>query len=365
MYLPQPILPQLAQAFSAPLSTSSLLVALTILGLGLASPLLGLLADRFGVKSLFLLTSGLLVICLTASSLAPSLELLLGLRFIQGLLLPGIMVLALTYAATTLTASDFQKVSSRYVALTVIGGLVGRILAAILTDLWNWRLAFGCAALLQLYLTVVAWHLPATSETQPRSFRNVLLGMKRHLYNPDIIGSILIGFCLFFAFQAVFTYMPIKLSSEPFFFGASLTSLLYLSFVFGVLGALSTPYFLRLYSNRRALILGFALLIIGNMMSLSLELWLLGLGLCILCFANWWVQSLAIAYIATSAHHDRASANALYLLFYYLGGSLGAFLPSLLYSHYGYTSAIVMGISSLLLGLFSTLFFTKGNDKGK
>ena len=104
--------------------------------------------------------------------------------------------------------------------------------------------------------------------------------------------------------------------------------------------------------------LGFALAILGNLLTLGTHLGIIFVGLLIVCFGNWLVQGLAVGYVATATRTDRAGANALYLLFYYIGGSLGGYLPGLAFPISGYSGVVVLSVAALTLGLLSAAFLT-------
>lgn len=92
LYLPQPILPLLAQEFGVDARTASLVVSIAILGIALAAPVIGVLSDRYGRRSILLLGSTLLAVASLASAWAPGLGFLLASRLALGLLLPTLLV---------------------------------------------------------------------------------------------------------------------------------------------------------------------------------------------------------------------------------------------------------------------------------
>lgn len=77
--------PALREAFDAPLHTAQWVLSAYVLALGVATPLAGFLGDRFGMRTIY--ASGLALFTLGSllCGLAPSLEMLIAARVLQGL----------------------------------------------------------------------------------------------------------------------------------------------------------------------------------------------------------------------------------------------------------------------------------------
>ena len=360
-YLPQPILPLVATDYGVTAQSASLVISATILGIALASPFVSLLAQKFAAKHLLLTSSLALTLITLASAFAPAFGLLVTLRFVQGLLLAILFAVSLSYVSESLPNEVMAGVAGRYVATTILGGMLGRILAGTFGDVLEWRYGFVLSALLYLVLVPLWLAQPKLkASAQPRG----ALGSLEHLKNPAILAGLAIGFFLFFAFQATTTYLPFKLAAPPFDLSTTVISLMYLSYAAGMVSSGLAGWLRRRFSLRLSFALGFGLALFGNLGVLTNSLTLTLAALLVLCFGNWIVQGLAVGYVATATQTDRAGANALYLLFYYLGGSLGAYLPGLFFEDFGYSGVIVTSIVALMLGLGSALFLLrpmKGN----
>lgn len=368
LYLPQPILPLLAQDFGVGVHSASLMITATIFGIALTAPLVGIVSDHFGRRSLLIGSSALLSLVTLGCAVAADFWLLLLLRFGQGLLLPGLFAVGVAYLADVLPAAVMGAVAGIYVAASVVGGMVGRVLAGALADTSGWRYGFVVAALLYALLLAVWWALPplraAVSRASGRSWAETVRGTVAHLRNRSILAGLLVGFCLFFAFQATFTYLPFRLERPPFSFGSTLIGLSYLTYTSGVIGSGVAGWFRRRAGLRTALFVGFALAIAGNLLALAPALSVLLPGLLVLCFGNWLVQGLALGHVATAAQNDRAGANALYLTLYYLGGSLGAFAPGYLFAALGYGGVVASSVAALGLGMIGVALLIR-NEQGR
>ena len=358
LYLPQPILPLLASEFGVDAKSAGLIISLTILGIGVSSPFIGVLSDRFGRKRILVGASSLLCLVMLGCALSASFGALLGLRFAQGLLLPGLFVVAVAYTSERLSKEAMARAAGLYVAATVLGGLAGRLLAGGFADLIGWRYGFGLSALFYLLLVFVWARQREGVGTLNRTLKDTLEGTLRHFRNRPLVGGLLVGFCLFFAFQATFNYLPFKLEAAPFNLSPTLISLAYLSFVAGMVSSSLAGRFRARFDLRTSFVIGFALAILGNLLTLGLNLGIIFAGLLVVCFGNWLVQGLAVGYVATATQTDRAGANALYLLFYYIGGSLGGYLPGFIFSVFGYGGVVGSSVVALSLGLASAALLT-------
>ena len=357
MYLTQAILPTLARDFGVSPSTASLTVSVLILGIAVSSLVVGPVSDRVGRKPL-------LVGCalgLSAPSLfcaaAPTLPLLLGGRLLQGLLIPGLTAVSVAYIAEEFAPERVKMWLGGYIAATVLGGLLSRVTGSFLTATVGWRWAFvaGAAVTLLLGALLLSLRPSARFSASPGLF-GAYGGMFTHLRTPRLVAGFSVGFALFFAFTAVFTYLPFYLEGPPFRFSQTATGLIYLVYTAGIVSSpLSSPLAAR-WSQRGVMIVSLTLVLLGNLGTLTAQPTLLIASLVLLCFGNFAAQGTATAFVATEAERYRGGSSALYLFAYYVGGGLGAFIPGLLLPRYGWHGVLVSTTLALLLGLSAAYF---------
>jgi MFS family permease len=102
----------------------------------------GGLADRGGLVGPFLGGLGLFAIGLAGSGLAPSMELLVGARFIQGVGAGGIPPIAYVAIGRSLPERLRPQMFAVLSTAWVVPGLVGPAIAGIVADLAHWRWVF-------------------------------------------------------------------------------------------------------------------------------------------------------------------------------------------------------------------------------
>ena len=97
LYVTQPLLPLFTRIFHEPKSIVGLTVSAATLGVALSAPIMGTLAERFNRKRvIFAATIALSMPTLLAAT-SPGLRTLVFWRFLQGLSLPGVFAITITY----------------------------------------------------------------------------------------------------------------------------------------------------------------------------------------------------------------------------------------------------------------------------
>ncbi|MGO4726956.1 MULTISPECIES: MFS transporter [unclassified Inquilinus] len=151
-----PMLAPLADAFAATPEAAARLVSAYALAYAAAAPFAGRLADRIGRRRVLLPALLLSALDGVALTLAPTLEVAIGLRLIGGLasaaLIPGAFALV-----ADLVPAERQTAAMGRVALGMTAGIAaGPALAGILTEAWGWRAPFLATAAVALGLFAVA-----------------------------------------------------------------------------------------------------------------------------------------------------------------------------------------------------------------
>ena len=237
-----------------------------------------------------------------------------------------------------------------YIGGTALGGMLGRLLSGLLSDLGGWQLALGgIASLGLLALVVFVWLLPPSRHftAQPLSLRILLANFRLHLGNPVLRGLFLQGFLLMGGFVALFNYIGFRLAGEPFGLSSTLIGLLFVVYLGGIFSAGWAGRLVPRFGARQVLRGGVALMLIG--VGLCATSWLvsivLGLGLFTLGFFA--AHAVASGQVGSHAKGARAQASALYLCAYYLGSSVVGYGAGYVWDHAGW-----LPLMTLLAALF-------------
>jgi YNFM family putative membrane transporter len=287
-------------------------------------------------------------------ALAPTFGLLLACRALQGLCIPGLTAVAVAYLGERFPPHRLGALVGGWIAATVAGGLTGRVFSGLITSLLGWRAAFVFfAAVTLLCAAAMAVALPRDPARASPGWAVAYQGMFAHLRDRSLVGAFLIGGTLFFGFIGVFTYLPYYLSAPPFALPPALVSLLYLVYLAGVV---VSPLAGRLSARvpRRALMaVGLAVAMLGVLGTLAPSLPLIIVALLVLCTGMFTAQAVAPAYVNATARAAKGGASALYLMSYYVGGTLGAALPGVAWQTLGWPGVVAVCLAALLVALLA------------
>jgi len=342
LYMPQALLPVLAQDFAVGAAEISALITASTLAIALTAPFTGALADVLGRRRVVTAAMIALTVPTVLIALAPDVPALIALRFVQGLLIPPIFVVIVAYIGEEWPRAEVPGIVGLYVAGSSLGGVSGRLVTGILADLFGWRGAFaGVAAITLAAAAGVVLMLPREQKFSPsQGITASLRQMLRHLRNGQLLATYAVGFGVLFNFIATFTYVSFHLAAPPYGFSPSLLGAIFITYL---AGTLVTPLAGRAVNRfgRR----GFVLATIGVWMSGVLLLLLpqlpaiiTGLTICATC--GMLCQAISTGAVPAIASDGRSSAVGLYVTAYYVGGSLGAALPGLAWERGGWPAAV-------------------------
>jgi MFS transporter, YNFM family, putative membrane transport protein len=344
LYSPQALLPALAREFGAGAAEISTIMTASALAIALTAPFTGAIADVLGRKRVITAAMLAVVVPMAGAALAPDVEALIAWRFVQGLLLPPIFAVTVAYIGDEWPPAEVAGVAGIYIAGSSLGGFCGRFLPGLLGDLIGWRGAFlALAALSFLGAITLALLLPrekgfVRSEGLAASGRQML----QHLRNPQLVATYAIGFGVLFNFIAVFTYVSFHLAAPPYDFSSTLLGAIFVTYLAGTAIVPATGWMMARLGRRRFTLAVLAAWACGALLMLAspLAAILAGLTLCAMC--GMLCQTIATGYVTASAREGRSSAVGLYVTAFYVGGSMGAFLPGLAWEQAGWAGAVAM-----------------------
>jgi len=361
MYVPQAILPELATEFGIGEAQTGLSISALIGSLAIASLFIGPISDRLGRKPVILTATFLAGLPPLLAPFVNEWWQLLTIRSLQGLLIPGILSVAIAYIAEDFPEEQKRLVIGGYIAATVAGGLLCRVLSGIITFYFSWQIAFVFSGLVLLLSACALIDLPKSKSFKaPQTLQASFLGMFSHLKNPKLLTGFLTGFALFFAFIAIFSYLPFYLSEPPFSFSELAIGFVYIVYAAGIVSSPLAGYFAKRFGLLPIILLGLAILIAANVVSAIPNTTVLIVSLTLITFGNFIAQSGATSYVATEAMDFKAGASALYLFCYYIGGGLGAYVPGLFWDSLGWNAVLICSLSVLVVAtVMMCLLFLK------
>ncbi len=164
LYVTQPILPLLSREFGVPAPTAALTVSVVVLMIALFSNAYGPLADAWGRKPVMVASCAALAVPTLLCAAAPTFPILVVLRGLQGLLMPGVAAVAVPWIGDNTPARRSDRRSEAMVAASVLGGLTGRVSSGWIAGHCSWRGRLSALRSLTLLGALgMALHLPAVA----------------------------------------------------------------------------------------------------------------------------------------------------------------------------------------------------------
>ena len=339
LYCVQPLLPLLAGHFSVSAASSSLALSLTTLSLALCLLVSGALAESWGRKPVMVAALSLASLLGLACVLVDSWSLLLLLRALLGLALSGLPALAMAYVGEEFDPDSLPAAMGLYIGGTALGGLLGRLLSGLLSDIGGWQLALGgIAGLGLLALGLFIWLLPASRhfKAQPLSLRGLLGNFGQHLSNPILRNLFLQAFLLMGGFVALFNYIGFRLAGAPFGLSSTVIGLLFTVYLVGIFSAGWAGRLVPRFGVRAVLQSGIGLMLMG--VALCSTPWLIAIvvGLALFTLGFFAAHAVASGQVGQHARGAKAQAAALYLCAYYLGSSVVGYAAGYVWEHAGW-----------------------------
>lgn len=352
LYITQPILPLLSKEFGVAPATAGLTISVVVLMIALVSSGYGSLSDTVGRKRVMVASCVLLAVPTLLCALASSFRMLLLFRACQGLLMPGVTAVAVAYIGDYYSEADLGPKVGGWIAASVAGGLLGRVLSGLLASAVNWRTPFLFFGFLTLVgAAAIARGLPPEPALPGVRLGSAYRGMFAHFGNRRLVGAFVIGGGVFFCFIGVFTYLPYYLTAPPFRLSTALVSSVYLVYIAGVFTSLASGRLSRRIGRRAFMAAGLSIACLGVLGTLLHSLPAIVLSLIVLCIGMFTVQSTAPAFVNANARGSKGAAGALYVTFYYVGASLGSALPGYAWQAWGWPGVAATCITALLVGL--------------
>lgn len=255
-----PALPAIGEEFGLPISTVQFAISIYLLGLALAQPVHGVLADRYGRRPVFLWGFGVFALASLACALTTTMWWFIAFRLVQA---AGIATATVVTRAMFRDAFDIDD-SARYTAYLAGGMGVATMLAPALSgyliETSGWRMSFFVITGLALVVLIRLLLMLPETKRQETAAENALRKIAAD-FTHLIKSGLFWGYTLIFGFvnAAFFTF----LTSAPLYFadhlftGPALFGIYMGSMAFAyICGALIGSRVIRLYGSERTLQLG-------------------------------------------------------------------------------------------------------------
>ena len=268
MYSPQALLPEIAREFEVSAGAASWVIGATTIGVAVGVVPWARWSDRVGRGVAMRVAITLAVVVGASVAAAPGFEVLVAVRFVEGLALAGLPALAVMTLAETVRPRALAAAIGSYVAGTTIGGLSGRLLAGSASEVWGWRGGVLAVALLALVSAVVFLLLLPATRVPPAAPIPLWRGLGDNLRRPGVLALVAQGFLLMGAMVAAYNAVSFRLQQAPFDLSVAQVSWIYLVYLAGAVASAQVWRLTRRLGSTGALIVCVAALAAGAAVSL-------------------------------------------------------------------------------------------------
>jgi len=356
LHMTQPLLPLFTNEFGVSPATASLSISLVTITLSLFLLVFGPISDAIGRKNVMavgLFFSSIISILIFFSQ---SFAMLLVLRTLQGIFLAGLPAIAYAYIGEEFEKHSIGVVIGIYISGNSLGGMGGRIISGFVADLWGWKYSFlvmGVIGLISFGLFMLL--LPSCKHFCKRrfSFKKALQEIFVNWKNPILRQAYYVAAIIYFIFLGVFNYIGYHLHAAPYLLSTSFIGLLYISYLAGTFSSTLSGKLDGILTIPKRILLGLLTILVGLILLLASPLWVILIGLTVVVFGFFFTHAASSSWVSLHAKEAKASASALYLLSYYMGGSLGSTLLGFVWEPLGWTAVIAVTILFSILAMLT------------
>ncbi|MFE6994474.1 MFS transporter [Microbacterium sp. NPDC057659] len=364
LYSPQGILPLLATDLRVDASQASLSISAATTGLALSVLPWSLVADRIGrVRAMRIALVSATVLGLLMPW-CPWFEALLVIRVLEGVALGGIPGIAVVYLSEEVDRRHTAIAAGTYVSGTTIGGLAGRLIAAPIADLTDWRWGTFAVALLAALATAVFFVIappPQGFRPHAASVSSVLRSAGRHMRDPRLLVLYGQGFLLMGGFVATYNYLTFRLEAPPFLLPVGVASLLFLAYLAGTVSSRMVGGLVGRLGRERLLLTSIGVMVAGMLLTLSDALVVIIAGLVVMTAGFFGAHAIASGWSGTRALHGRSQSTSLYNLWYYAGSSVFGYLGGFAWIAFGWGGVVTMVVMLAVLAAVWALVAARGD----
>ena len=358
LYCVQPLMPLLADQFILTPAQSSLVLSVSTAALALSLVLSSVVSDRIGRKPLMAgaMLAGAVLTLLSAC--AQNYHQLLVLRAFLGVALGGMPAVAMAYLGEEIEPTSLGLSMGLYIGGSVFGGMLGRVVASVLSDFFSWRMALAAMGAAGLYS---AWEfrrsLPASINFRPgqRGLDALLAGARAHLADPGLPWLFALSFLLMGCFVSLYNYIGYRLMGAPFGLRPSAIGALAALYLLGIFSSVWAGRLADRLGRRNVLWLVMSVMLAGLLLTLASSLAAIVLGMGLFTFGFFASHSVASSWVGRRARAPKALASAIYLFFYYLGSSVIGSFCGVVWSRAGWAGVVGLLGAILCAGFVSAL----------
>ncbi len=182
------------------------------IGMAVGALIFGILSDKIGRKSVFIITLLLFSIGSGLTVLTTTLAMFLVLRFLIGMGLGGELPVASTLVSESVEAHERGKIVVLLESFWAGGWLIAALISYFVIPKYGWEVAMVLSAVPALYALYLRWNLPDSPrfqkvEKRPSVIENIKSVWSGE-YRKATIMLWILWFCVVFSYYGMFLWLP-------------------------------------------------------------------------------------------------------------------------------------------------------------
>ncbi|PFJ15075.1 MFS transporter [Bacillus cereus] len=182
------------------------------IGMAVGALVFGILSDKIGRKSVFIITLLLFSIGSGLTALTTTLAMFLVLRFLIGMGLGGELPVASTLVSESVEAHERGKIVVLLESFWAGGWLIAALISYFVIPKYGWEAAMVLSAVPALYALYLRWNLPDSPrfkkvEKRPSVIENIKSVWSGE-YRKATIMLWILWFCVVFSYYGIFLWLP-------------------------------------------------------------------------------------------------------------------------------------------------------------
>ena len=182
------------------------------IGMAVGALIFGILSDKIGRKSVFIITLLLFSIGSGLTALTTTLAMFLVLRFLIGMGLGGELPVASTLVSESVEAHERGKIVVLLESFWAGGWLIAALISYFVIPKYGWEVAMVLSAIPALYGLYLRWNLPDSPrfqkvEKRPSVIENIKSVWSGE-YRKATIMLWILWFCVVFSYYGMFLWLP-------------------------------------------------------------------------------------------------------------------------------------------------------------
>lgn len=358
LYYLQPLLAEIAQHFHVARANISVAVTLTQIGYALGMFFVLPLADIFEKKRIILIMLGCSTSMLLFMAFSQNITMFYTASFLIGLtsVSPQLLIPLTAHLAD-------PKNRGKSIGTVTSGLLVGVLFAQLFSGLigqylrWEYVyfIAFAFVSVLGIVLFFMLPESPAASKMRYSTLLKSIISLVKNL--PSLRVASLCGALMFCAFNMYLSTLTFLLA-DHYHFGSSIAGLFGLCGLVGIFAAPLAGQLADIKGTTFTLLLSIGIIGLSYICLLLFGFQIAGLiiGVIILNFGINAGQTSNLAKIHSISDEARNRINMIYMVTYFIGGSVGSILGSLSYSKFGWVGVCVVGLLTQVVAIGISLY---------